>query len=346
MKIKRVLGAAIVVGGVSIITTSLGCILLRIDLWQSVLFAGICGIAGFMSTRYVLNKFIFHRVKPIYQRLWERNVTSGSFLDSPSNDSRNFVDMIEDQLIEREESNKSEIEQLKAQEKFRKEFMGNLAHELKTPLFNIQGYILTLLDGGITDQQINIKYLERAEKSTERLIEVINDLDEIIRLESGVLSMFREHFDISELVGDIFEECEIEAQRKDIKLVMGTNINGPNIKKIVFADKHFTSQVVVNLVINSIKYGKVGGITRVTFDNMFDKVVVEVEDNGIGISEKNLPRIFERFFRTDKSRSRNEGGTGLGLSIVKHIIEAHGEKISVRSTLGKGTRFIFTLPKK
>ena len=205
-------------------------------------------------------------------------------------------------------------------------------------------YISTLLDGGLEDELINRKYLERAEKSIDRLINIVNDLDTISKLESSMNKLNLERFDVVALAKEIAEQAEMEADRKEIRIsVKGTdNLPSPFW---VLADKHYIGQVFVNLIINSIRYGKEGGQTRIRFRDMLDKILIEVEDNGSGIAKEDLPRVFERFYRTDKGRSREQGGTGLGLAIVKHIVEAHGERITVRSELGVGSTFSFTLKK-
>lgn len=219
-----------------------------------------------------------------------------------------------------------------------------MAHELKTPIFNVQGYISTLLDGGLEDDLINRKYLERTEKSIDRLINIVNDLDTIAKLESDMTRLQMEQFDIVALTREIAEQAEIEADRKGIRILVKGAENLPS-PFWVLADKHYVGQVLVNLIINSIRYGKEGGTTRVKFRDMLDKILVEVEDTGVGIAKEDIPRVFERFYRTDKGRSREQGGTGLGLAIVKHIVEAHGERISVRSEPGVGSTFSFTLKK-
>jgi two-component system phosphate regulon sensor histidine kinase PhoR len=235
-----------------------------------------------------------------------------------------------------------EIDQLRQLEKYRREFLGNVSHELKTPIFNIQGYILTLLDGGLEDSSINRLYLERAEKSINRLINIVEDLESISRLESGELKLEMEDFNIVHLVYDVFELQEMLANKQGIKLTFGKHYEKP-IR--VHADKKRIIEVMNNLVINSVKYGKANGTTKVSFFDIGDQIMVEVADTGMGIAEKDIQRIFERFYRTDKSRSRDQGGTGLGLSIVKHIIEAHEQTINVRSKLGEGSTFTFTLNK-
>jgi len=237
---------------------------------------------------------------------------------------------------------RKEIKKLRRLEKYRKDFLGNVSHELKTPIFNIQGYILTLLDGALEDQEINREYLERTEKNVNRMIMIIEDLESIARLETGKLKLEWEDFDIIQLIKDIFEMQEMNASKFGISLVYQKSYD-KSVK--VNADKKRITEVLNNLIINSIFYGNQGGKTTINIQEMGENVLVEVSDSGIGISEEDIPRIFERFYRTDKSRSRDRGGTGLGLSIVKHIIEAHNQTVSVRSELGEGTSFTFTLKK-
>lgn len=239
-------------------------------------------------------------------------------------------------------SNKNEIEQLKKLEAYRREFVGNVSHELKTPIFNIQGYILTLLDGGLQDNNINVDYLTRASKSVERMISIVEDLDTISQMESGELSLYFEKFDIVNLANELFLGMEMKASHRNIKFKFAENYNRPIY---VSADKHHIRQVITNLIVNSIKYGKQDGTTQIKFTDLYQHVVIEISDNGMGIAKHHLPRIFERFYRVDKGRSRDHGGTGLGLAIVKHIIEAHNQTIDVKSTEGEGTTFIFTLKK-
>lgn len=238
---------------------------------------------------------------------------------------------------------KLEIETLKVREEYRKEFMGNVSHELKTPLFTVQGYILTLLDGAMEDPKIRKKYLSRASKGVERLIYIIKDLDMITKLEVGDLRLNKEDFDIVELVKGVFELFEMKAAKKKITLTFDMDYKEPIL---VYADRERIQQVLTNLVVNSVKYGRDKGTTEVSIENLIkNKAIVRVTDNGEGIAKQNIPRLFERFYRVDKSGSRKEGGSGLGLSIVKHIIEAHEEKIYVESELGVGSEFSFTLEK-
>ena len=290
---------------------------------------------------FIIRKYVAYKLKPIYSIVLSRDVHTNEIL-SELKDKR--VENIGEELTAWADTNDKEIARLKEAERFRKQYLGNVAHELKTPIFNIQGYISTLLDGGLEDELINRKYLERAEKSIDRLINIVNDLDTISKLENSMNKLNLEKFDIVALAKEIAEQAEIEADKKHIRISVKGVENLPS-PFWVLADKHYIGQVLVNLIINSIRYGKEGGQTRIRFRDMLDKILVEVEDNGLGIGKEDLPRIFERFYRTDKGRSREQGGTGLGLAIVKHIIEAHGERISVRSEPGVGSTFSFTLKK-
>ena len=304
-----------------------------------VLLGTFCIVA--LVALFIIRKYVAYKLKPIYSIVLSRDVHTTEIL-SELKDKR--VENIGEELTAWADTNDKEIARLKEAERFRKQYLGNVAHELKTPIFNIQGYISTLLDGGLEDELINRKYLERAEKSIDRLINIVNDLDTISKLESSMNKLNLEKFDIVALAKEIAEQAEIEADKKHIRISVKGVENLPS-PFWVLADKHYIGQVLVNLIINSIRYGKEGGQTRIRFRDMLDKILVEVEDNGLGIGKEDLPRIFERFYRTDKGRSREQGGTGLGLAIVKHIIEAHGEQISVRSEPGVGSTFSFTLKK-
>lgn len=304
-----------------------------------VLLGTFCIVA--LVALFIIRKYVAYKLKPIYSIVLSRDVHTNEIL-SELKDKR--VENIGEELTAWADTNDKEIARLKEAERFRKQYLGNVAHELKTPIFNIQGYISTLLDGGLEDELINRKYLERAEKSIDRLINIVNDLDTISKLESSMNKLNLEKFDIVALAKEIAEQAEIEADKKHIRISVKGVENLPS-PFWVLADKHYIGQVLVNLIINSIRYGKEGGQTRIRFRDMLDKILVEVEDNGLGIGKEDLPRIFERFYRTDKGRSREQGGTGLGLAIVKHIIEAHGERISVRSEPGVGSTFSFTLKK-
>ena len=236
-----------------------------------------------------------------------------------------------------------EINILKDQENYRREFLGNVSHELKTPLFTIQGYILTLIEGALKDKKVRGKYLRRSAKGVDRLISIVKDLDLITQFESGVKTVDKTDFNIYELIENVYDLMEFESEKNNTKLLVYNENNTP---VIVNADKERILQVLTNLVVNSIKYGKEGGYTKVKVEEYDkDKIIVRVKDNGEGIEDEHLPRLFERFYRIDKNRSRKKGGSGLGLSIVKHIIEAHQEQIFVESKIGQGTEFSFTLKK-
>ena len=245
--------------------------------------------------------------------------------------------------IKNEEQSRSEINILKDQENYRREFLGNISHELKTPLFTIQGYILTLLEGAMKDKKVREKYIIRAAKGVDRLISIVKDLDLITQFESGIKTVDKSKFNIYELVDNVFELMEFEAEKNNISLQTEKDENNPNY---VYADKERIIQVLTNLVVNSIKYGTENGFTKVIVENSDNEnLLIKVIDNGEGIEEEHLPRLFERFYRIDKNRSRKKGGSGLGLSIVKHIIEAHNQQIFVKSEVGVGTEFSFTLSK-
>lgn len=235
-----------------------------------------------------------------------------------------------------------EIKKLRDLEKYRKDFLGNVSHELKTPIFNIQGYLLTLLDGGMEDQRVNKLYLKRTEKSINRLISILEDLDAIARLESGEFKLRTEVFNLVKAVDEVIDDLEMAAKGRNIRVGLDSKYSKPVRVK---ADRKRIIEVISNLVSNSIKYGKEGGYTAIRLEEKGEKILVDIQDDGIGIEEKDLPRIFERFFRVDKSRSRESGGTGLGLSIVKHTLQAHNQTITVRSKVDEGTSFVFTLDK-
>jgi two-component system phosphate regulon sensor histidine kinase PhoR len=243
----------------------------------------------------------------------------------------------------KEEQRSSEINILKDQENYRREFLGNVSHELKTPLFTIQGYILTLLEGAMKDKKVRSKYLNRTAKGVDRIISIVKDLDLITQFESGIKTVDKSNFNIYELIDNVYDLMEFESEKNNTKLRIRNEINNTII---VYADKERILQVLTNLVVNSIKYGKENGYTEIAVDEYDkDRIIVRVIDDGEGIEEEHLPRLFERFYRIDKTRSRKKGGSGLGLSIVKHIIEAHQEQIFVKSKVGIGTEFSFTLLK-
>ncbi len=310
---------------------------LRGSMYAAILILSVF-IVSFFIIQYRVEKFIYKRVKKIYDDV--SLLESTNFQAQPiTTDMRTLTEEIEKFAANK----KLEIETLKIREGYRKEFIGNVSHELKTPLFTVQGYILTLLDGAMDDKVIRKKYLSRASKGVERLIYIVKDLDMITKLEAGDLNLQRENFDIVELTQATFDLMEMKAHKKKITLTFDLDYKEPIM---VSADKERIQQVLTNLIVNSIKYGKEGGTTEISIENLVkNKVIVRVTDNGEGIEKQNIPRLFERFYRVDKSGSRKEGGSGLGLSIVKHIIEAHKEKIYVESVFGVGSEFSFTLEK-
>jgi two-component system phosphate regulon sensor histidine kinase PhoR len=330
------------VAGVCAMAISLAIVDDLKSLWWVVAIATVGTFVGVsLFALWVITKYVAYKLKPVYSMVFSRDVHTAEMLDELKD---KHVENISQEIEAWAEDNDKEISRLKDVEKFRKQYLGNVAHELKTPIFNIQGYISTLLDGGIDDEIINRKYLERAEKSVNRMINIIRDLDTISSLENDMEMMKHETFDIVALAKEIAEQCEMEAAKKNISIVVKFSQNLPS-RFWVSADKFYIGQVLENLIMNSIRYGKEGGQTKLDFRDMLDKILIEVEDNGIGIAKGDAPRVFERFYRTDTGRSREQGGTGLGLTIVKHIIEGHGERVSVRSELGVGSTFTFTLKK-
>ena len=309
--------------------------------WVTLCVCGAVFVVVALVALFIIRKYVAYKLKPIYSIVLSRDVHTHEIFSELKD---KHVENIGEELTAWADTNDKEIARLKETEQFRKQYLGNVAHELKTPIFNIQGYISTLLDGGLEDELINRKYLERAEKSIDRLINIVNDLDTISKLENSMNKLNLEKFDIVALAKEIAEQAEIEADKKHIRISVKGVENLPS-PFWVLADKHYIGQVLVNLIINSIRYGKEGGQTRIRFRDMLDKILVEVEDNGLGIGKEDLPRIFERFYRTDKGRSREQGGTGRGVPSDNHIIAAPGERSAGRSELGVGSTFSFTLKK-
>lgn len=293
---------------------------------------------SFIVIQYRVERFIYRRVKKIYDDV--SLLESSTFINQPITTD---METLTYEMKKFATGKKLEIEMLKVREEYRREFLGNVSHELKTPLFTVQGYISTLLDGAIEDKIIRKKYLKRAEKGVERLIYIVEDLDMITKLEVGDLNLEFSEFDIVDLIQNVFDLLEMKADKKKITLAFENRLIQPIFVK---GDKDKLQQGIENLIVNSIKYGKEGGLTEVGVINLTKKkVLVRITDNGEGIERQNLPRVFERFYRVNKSGSRTEGGSGLGLAIVKHIIEGHKEKIYVESEFGIGSEFSFTLTK-
>lgn len=304
----------------------------------SFLFAVSLYIFSFFVIQYRVEVFIYRRVKKIYDDV--SFLGASSFRNQPiTTDMATLTREVKKFATDK----KLEIETLKVREEYRREFIGNVSHELKTPLFTVQGYISTLLDGAMDDKTIRKKYLQRAEKGVERLIFIVQDLDMITKLEVGDLNLNTMTFNIVEVIQNVFDLLEMKAEKKNIILSFDNKYSKPIN---VLGDKDKIQQVLTNLIVNSIKYGKQDGSTEVGIEDLVNnKVIIRVTDNGEGIQKQHISRIFERFYRVDKSGARSEGGSGLGLSIVKHIIEAHEEKIYVESQFGVGSEFSFTLEK-
>lgn len=311
---------------------------------QALISAGITLLFSFVLFFYSLEFFIYRKIKLIYKTIhslktqkYDARISNFDWKTDPiANMNKEVINWAKDQ--------REQMEELKRLAEFRKEFLGNVSHELKTPIFNIQGYIHTLIDGALDDPEVNIRFLKKAAKSADRLSDLVADLLAISQLEAGDLQMEPERFDINAMVKDVYEQLEVRAKERGISLLIKEGCNKPFW---VYADKYRIRQVIVNLVGNAIKYGKEYGTATASYYDMDENILIEIADNGDGIEQEHLPRIFERFYRVDKSRSRESGpgGTGLGLAIVKHIIEAHHQTINVRSAIGEGTTFGFTLKK-
>ena len=318
-----------------------GIYFLAIDsfyIWFYIIEVIIVFLISFFIIQYRVENFIYKRMKKIYDDV---SLLDGSTLGRQKITTNMETLTKEVELFAR--NKKLEIEALKIRENYRREFIGNVSHELKTPLFTVQGYIETLLDGALNDEKIREKYLKRAKKGVERLTYIIKDLDMITKLEVGELHLEKETFDIIDLIENVFESLEMKASKNLISLTFNEKYQNPIWVK---ADKDRIQQVLSNLIVNSIKYGINKGTTELSIENLImNKVLIRVADNGEGINNDEIPRLFERFYRVDKSGSREQGGSGLGLSIVKHILDAHNEKIYVESQIGIGSEFSFTLEK-
>lgn len=294
-------------------------------------------VINFLIVRFFIERYVFRKVKLIYKLIYEAK--KDKYADDISKES---LEDVNTKVMEWAENTKKELATLKSLEEYRKNYVGNISHELKTPIFSIQAYLYTLLEGGLYDENINKDYLRRAVDNTVRLQNIVEDLEVITKLESGQMEMELRKFDIRQLTNDIFKDLKSMAKKKKISLKFKEGASHPYF---VMADREAIRQVITNLLVNSIKYGKEGGTTKVSFYDTESEILIEVSDNGLGIDEKHLKHVFDRFYRVDSSRSRKQGGSGLGLSIVKHIVEAHDQTINVRSTPEVGSTFGFTLKK-
>lgn len=335
----------LIAGSVSAVPLAVTIVIYLIEQWDiPVWFFLLYGIVsfgvGWLISWWAIEVFLLGKIKMIYRTIFSPMNMEERIKDAAS--SGDQLGSVQKDVQEWASIKQKEITALREQARFRRDFIGNLAHELRTPIFNMQGYLHTLIEGGLEDPKINYDYLDRADKNLDRLVVLIEDLDHISKLESGSTSLKFEKFNMVKVVEEVFKLLEIAASKKKIKLSFDQKYEKPITVK---ADRSKMLQVITNLVMNSIHYGKNKGFCKVKFFDMSEKVLVEVSDDGIGIESDHLPRLFERFYRVDRSRSRHEGGTGLGLAICKHIIESHGQTISVRSVVDKGTTFSFTLEK-
>lgn len=314
---------------------------LDLSIWPWIAAAVGGSVLMYFVSRFLLDYFIYRRIKLIYKYIHDVKTDPDSRKVGQLA-SADMLESVESEVRAWAEKQQQELDTLRALETYRRNFLGNISHELKTPIFNIQGYLHTLLEGGLRDESINVKYLDRAARNVDRLETIVTDLETIAQLEADQMVLEMEPFDLRQLVREVFEDHERLAAERKIKLRLKP---GADQEFQVFADRDRIRQVLNNLVTNAIKYGKGEGYTMVGMYDMDDKVLIEVSDDGVGIAENHLKHVFDRFYRVDVSRSRELGGSGLGLSIVKHIMEAHKQGVTVRSSMGRGSTFGFTLAK-
>ncbi len=313
--------------------------------WQvAVIFFFLLLLGSFAVISYTLERFIYRKIKLIYKFISQTKATKREETYYKYILPKKSIDEVKDDVEDWAERRNEEIEMLKKNEQYRKEFLQNLSHEFKTPVFAIQGFVETLLDGAMNNPEINKKFLEKTSRNVERLTNLINDLDEISKLEMGELVLYKQNFIIQDLIREVFDAASIRSEKQNMNAIIKKGCEAP---LTVFADKEKIRQVLTNLIENSIKYGKLNGnITASIYKTDDKRILIEISDDGFGISENDLSRIFERFYRTDEGRSRDVSGSGLGLSICKHIIEAHHQSLHARSTEGVGTTIGFTLVAK
>jgi two-component system phosphate regulon sensor histidine kinase PhoR len=308
-------------------------------LWMIFLF--LVFLTAYSVSIFYLRQYIYRKIKLIYKTIHQQKLQPGD-KSSSIDIGANIIEQVERDVAEWAGKQIAEVAKYKSWADYRRKFVGDISHELKTPIFNIQGYLHTLIEGGLQDEEVNMVFLQKAAKNVERLQTIVDDLSAISRLESGELALEMQSFDIKQLTEEVFEDLEIKARVKNIKLEFK---EGASQNYRVRADRESIRQVITNLLNNSIKYGTPPGRTKIGFYDMDKHILIEIADNGIGIPAKHMPHVFDRFYRVDKSRSRDQGGSGLGLAIVKHIIEAHHQTINVRSTPNVGSTFGFTLEK-
>lgn len=336
--------AAITALAISIIAGFADFIFIHNWLISSISFV-VLFVISYLLIRYFLERFIYRKIKLIYKFIYQTKASKREEFYYKNILPQKGIDEVREDVEKWAEQKKAEIELLKKNEQFRREFLQNLSHEIKTPIFAIQGYVDTLLGGALDKPEINKKFLENTYKNVERLVNLVDDLDEISKLESGTQPVHKTEFIIQELIHEVFASLSLKAAKAHIYTNFKKGCETPPVT--VFADKEKIRQVLINLVDNAIKYGKSGGQIEASIYRLDgERILIEISDDGYGIAEEHLPRIFERFYRTDLARSRKEGGSGLGLAICKHIIEAHGHNIHVRSKIDVGTTFGFTLDAK
>ncbi len=320
---------------------ALGIWVLRQDWLIALISLVVTFIGSYLLIRFVLESFIYRKIKLIYKFIYQTKATKREETYYKYILPQKGIDEVREDVEQWAEQRRAEIELLKTNEAYRKEFLQNLAHEFKTPIFAIQGYVDTLLNGALDSPEISKRFLENAARNVDRMVNLVEDLDEISRLESGEQPLYKENFVIQDIIRETYETLSIKTAARNIRCSIKKGCESPIT---VFADKEKIRQVIINLLENATKYGKQdGSIVASIYKTDGRHVLIELSDDGIGISEEHLPRIFERFYRTDRGRSRDIGGTGLGLAICKHIIEAHGQTMHVRSKLDVGTTIGFTL---
>lgn len=333
--------SALLVAVFSVSINALMFYFIGVNIWTFLMSFVIIALLAFFIFYYTLTTFVYSKIKIIYRTLL--NVKTRNNAKYKLDFKEDVIQQLSTDVVEWDKERKKQILDLESQDNFRKEFIGNVAHELKTPIFSIQGYILTLLEGAVDDPKFNVKFLERAQKGVERMTNIIEELDEVNKLENGKIELQYTSFDIVQLTREILEALELKASKKEIQLKLKKKYSS---QILVYADRGKISQVLTNLIANSINYGIEKGETVVSFDNIENNIIIEVSDNGVGISKEDQKGLFQRFYRVDKSRARNTGGSGLGLAICKHIVENHGHSIAVSSEEDLGSIFSFSLDKK
>lgn len=312
--------------------------------WIALIFFVVFFLIGFAIISYAIKTFVYRKIKLIYKLIYQTKASKREEFYYKNLLPQKGIDEVREDVEKWADQRRAEIEILQQNESYRKEFLQNLSHELKTPIFAIQGYVDTLLNGALENPEVNKKFLSSTSRNVDRLVNLVDDLDEISRLESGEQLLYQQNFVIQDLLKEVYETLAIKAEQKEIKCIIKKGCEQPIT---VYADQEKIRQVFINLVDNAIKYGKQKGTIESSFYKIDGKtVLIEISDDGSGIAEEHLSRIFERFYRTDLARNRKVGGSGLGLAICKHIIEAHGQTIHVRSKIDVGTTFGFTLQKK